>query len=66
MSGQQLNEHDAASFERNRNLFYVCCSRPKKNLILFITIPLEGEFKRYLEYLVGAENIIEYEDYISA
>ena len=66
MSGQQLNEHDAASFERNRNLFYVCCSRPKKNLILFITIPLEGEFKRYIEYLVGAENIIEYEDYISA
>lgn len=66
MSGQQLNEHDAASFERNRNLFYVCCSRPKKNLILFITIPLDGEFKRYLEYLVGAENIIEYEDYISA
>ena len=65
MSGQQLNEHDTASFERNRNLFYVCCSRPKKNLILLITIPLEGAFKQYLENLVGIENIIEYEDYIS-
>ena len=25
-----------ASFERNRNLFYVCCSRAKKRFILFV------------------------------
>lgn len=63
---EQLNEHDTKSFERNRNLFYVCCSRPRRNLIFLITIKLEGAFKAYLENLVGAENIIEYADYISA
>ena len=63
---EQLNEHDKKSFERNRNLFYVCCSRAKRNLIFLITIPLEGDFKTYLENLVGTENIIEYEAYISA
>lgn len=65
-ANEQLNEHDTKSFERNRNLFYVCCSRPKRNLIFLITIELEGAFKAYLEKLVGRENIIEYDDYISA
>lgn len=65
-ANEQLNEHDTKSFERNRNLFYVCCSRPKRNLIFLITIELEGAFKAYLEKLVGRENIIAYDDYISA
>lgn len=60
-----LNEQELKSYERNRNLFYVCCSRAKRNLILFVTIPLEGAFKQYLESLVGAANIIEYDNYIS-
>lgn len=62
---EELCDKDKKSFERNRNLFYVCCSRAKRNLILLVTIPLEGAFKQYLEDLVGSENIIEYEDYLS-
>ena len=46
-----------ASFERNRNLFYVCCSRPKKRLILFITVPVDTFFERFLVSLVGENNI---------
>lgn len=64
-TGDVLNEQELKSYERNRNLFYVCCSRAKKNLILLVTIPLEGAFKQYLESLVGAANIIEYDNYIS-
>lgn len=64
-TGDVLNEQELKSYERNRNLFYVCCSRAKRNLILLVTIPLEGAFKQYLESLVGAANIIEYDDYIS-
>lgn len=64
-ANESLNEKDRKSFERNRNLFYVCCSRAKRNLILFVTIPLEGTpFKGYLENLVGPENIITYEQYL--
>uniref|UniRef100_UPI00261B3E9A UvrD-helicase domain-containing protein n=1 Tax=uncultured Phocaeicola sp. TaxID=990718 RepID=UPI00261B3E9A len=37
-----------ASFERNRNLFYVCCSRPKKRLFLFVTVPVEPVFEDFL------------------
>lgn len=29
------------AFERNRNLFYVCCSRSKKRLIFFVTVQME-------------------------
>lgn len=64
-TGDVLNEQELKSYERNRNLFYVCCSRAKRNLILLVTIPLEGAFKQYLESLVGAANIIEYDNYIS-
>ena len=52
------------SFERNRNLFYVCCSRPKKRLIFFISIPLESDFKQFLINLVGLENIMTYDQFI--
>ncbi len=54
-----------ASFERNRNLFYVCCSRPKKRLLLFITVPLEHTFRNFLEKLIGSDNIFTYTDYIN-
>lgn len=53
-----------ASFERNRNLFYVCCSRPKKRLILFVTIPLIGKFKSFLLNMVGAKNILTYKEFL--
>jgi DNA helicase-2/ATP-dependent DNA helicase PcrA len=52
------------SFIRNRNLFYVCCSRPKKRLIFFVTIPIEPVFRAYLADLVGIENVYKYSQYL--
>lgn len=53
-----------ASFERNRNLFYVCCSRPKKRLIFFISVPVEPLFKSFLVELVGEQNFFTYSQYL--
>lgn len=53
-----------ASFERNRNLFYVCCSRPKKRLIMLVTIPIDSTFRNFLETLVGVDNIFTYTQFI--
>lgn len=53
-----------ASFERNRNLFYVCCSRPKKRLIFFVTVPIDSTFKSFLIELVGEQNIFTFSQYI--
>ena len=53
-----------ASYERNRNLFYVCCSRPKKRLIFFVTVPIDSTFKSFLVELVGEQNIFTFSQYI--
>ena len=53
-----------ASYVRNRNLFYVCCSRPKKRLFFFVSIPTGDTFRQFLENLVGAENIVTYKQFI--
>ena len=53
-----------ASFERNRNLFYVCCSRPKKRLVFFVSVPMTTAFHSYLRDLVGEENILTYGEYL--
>ncbi len=53
-----------SAFERNRNLFYVCCSRAKKRLILFVTPQLDSTFQSFLSDLVGKENIYTFEQYI--
>lgn len=53
-----------SAFERNRNLFYVCCSRPKKRLIIFVTVPIDSAFRSFLTNLVGANNILTYTEYI--
>lgn len=53
-----------ASFERNRNLFYVCCSRPKKRLVFFVTVPIDHVFKAFLVELVGEQNIFTFSQYI--
>jgi DNA helicase-2/ATP-dependent DNA helicase PcrA len=53
-----------AAFERNRNLFYVCCSRARKRLIFFITTQIEITFKTFLSSLVGKDNIYTYSDYM--
>lgn len=49
----------------NRNLFYVCCSRPKKRLFLFVSVPVDDIFRDFLSGLVGDSNILTYEQYIS-
>lgn len=54
----------AASFERNRNLFYVCCSRSKKRLFLFVTVPVEPIFKTFLTDLIGEDNIYTYSQFL--
>lgn len=54
-----------ASYIRNRNLFYVCCSRPKKRLFFFVSVPLDDTFRVFLSGLVGNDNIMTYEEYIS-
>ena len=55
-----------ASYIRNRNLFYVCCSRPKKRLFVFVSIPLNDTFRDFLSGLVGDDNILTYDQYISS
>lgn len=46
------------------NLFYVCCSRPKKRLIFFVTVPIDSTFKSFLVELVGEQNIFTFSQYI--
>lgn len=53
-----------ASYERNRNLFYVCCSRPKKRLFFFVTVPIDSSFRSFLITLVGEENILTYRQFM--
>ena len=55
-----------ASFERNRNLFYVCCSRPKKRLFFFVSVPIDPIFRSFLTKLVGNNNIYTYSQYLEA
>ena len=52
------------AYERNRNLFYVCCSRPKKRLFFFITVPIEATFRAFLKDLVGEDNILTYHQFM--
>lgn len=52
------------SFERNRNLFYVCCSRPKKRLFFFVSVPIDPIFKSFFVDLVGKENIYTYSQFM--
>lgn len=53
-----------SAFERNRNLFYVCCSRAKKRLILFVTPQIDSTFQSFLLDLVGKDNIYTLEQYL--
>lgn len=57
-------EDKKASYERNRNLFYVCCSRPRKRLFFFVTIRLDQTFKSFFMELVGEENIMTYNQFL--
>lgn len=61
---QLLDGKTLEAYRRNRNLFYVCCSRPIKNLVLLVTVPTSQQFMDYLENIFGDENIISYSEFI--
>ena len=48
---------DRSAFERNRNLFYVACSRPKKRLAILFTQELSQAALNQLAALFGAGNV---------
>lgn len=53
-----------SSFVRNRNLFYVSCSRPKKRLYIFVTFIVDSIFEKTLKELVGVENYHSFNDFV--
>ena len=61
----KMDEKELEAYERNRNLFYVCCSRPVKRLFFFIAIPLEGSFRAFLSKHVGVDHIVTYEAFMN-
>jgi DNA helicase-2/ATP-dependent DNA helicase PcrA len=63
MNPKNISVDDQSAYVRNRNLFYVCCSRPKKRLVLFITTLFDGDFKKYIENLVGKDSIFSFSEY---
>ena len=62
---RSLSENDLKTYVRNRNLFYVCCSRPRKRLALLITVPISRQFRSYLNRVFGADHIMEYFQFIN-
>jgi len=46
------------AYERNRNLFYVACSRPKRRLALLFTQELSNQALKTLETWFGAKTIV--------
>jgi len=46
-----------SAYERNRNLFYVCCSRPKKRLAVLFTQELSSNSLDTLTNWFGVDNI---------
>lgn len=55
-----ISASDLESYERNRNLFYVCCSRPTTRLALLFTQHLSGEALSTLQNWFGAENTTQF------
>lgn len=61
---ERIQKGKDAAFERNRNLFYVCCSRPKKRLIFFITVPMDQYLYSFFEKYIGKNNIYTYSKFL--
>lgn len=61
-----MTESDKKSYERNRNLFYVCCSRAKKHLVLLVTVKVDANssFMQWLRKTFGENNVKEYSDFM--
>lgn len=60
-----IPENHKDDYERNRNLFYVCCSRPKKKLVFFITVPTDEKFRAFLKQIVDDDKIFTYSEFIN-
>lgn len=60
-----IPENHKDDYERNRNLFYVCCSRPKKRLVFFITVPTDEKFRAFLKQIVDDDKIFTYSEFIN-
>lgn len=59
-----LDEKGLEAYIRNRNLFYVCCSRAVKNFAMIVTVKVNAEFMAYLNSIFGKENIMNYTDFM--
>lgn len=57
LAGGQVPAKRQDAFERNRNLFYVACSRPKRRLAILFTQLLSPGAMATLEYWFGADAI---------
>lgn len=55
--GEQIPAEKEAVFERNRNLFYVTCSRPKKRLAVLFTQELSNAAIQTVSNWFGGDNI---------
>jgi len=55
--GTDIHPNKLDFYERNRNLFYVACSRPKKRLALFFTQHLSPPAIKVLTDWFGADNM---------
>lgn len=64
LNPKYLSDKDLETYIRNRNLFYVCCSRPKKRLAILVTVPINDDFRNYLKKLASNKNIISYSLFI--
>lgn len=60
-----LSGKEKDTYERNRNLFYVCCSRPRKKLAILVTVKTNPDFMSYLEYVFGGDNVVSYEKFLN-
>ena len=63
---RSLQGKELAAYIRNRNLFYVCCSRPKKRLAILITVEINSQFEEYLQNVFGIENVISYGEFMNS
>ena len=54
---EETNDKESV-IERTKKMFYVCCSRAKKDLIVFFHKPSDAVVKKANEWF-GAENVIE-------
>lgn len=52
-----------SSYIRNRNLFYVCCSRAKRRLFIFVSLKVDFQFEQFLKY-ISENQYYTYSDFI--